>query len=92
MSVRACSLFDHQGGIVGAVEVFSDNSKKMEAQEQAKALSDALQKLDATCACLQTELAERKRLEEALSRSEGHLRTIVDNLPMESCLPMPKEV
>ncbi len=82
VSVRASSLFDDSGGIVGAVEVFSDNSQKMEAQEQAKALTDALQKLDITCACLQTELAERKRLEEALTRSEGHLRTIVDNLPI----------
>jgi len=82
VSVHASSLVDSQGRIVGAVEVFSDNSQKREAQEQAKALGDALKELDATCARLHTELAERKRVEEALSRSEGHLRTIVDNLPI----------
>lgn len=82
VSVRASSLFDDQGRISGVVEVFSDNSQKKEAQEQAEALGNALKALDATCARLQTELAARKRVEEALSRSEGHLRTIVDNLPI----------
>ena len=82
VSVRASSLLDDQGRVVGVVEVFSDNSQKKEAQEQAKALRDALKALDATCARLHTELAERKRVEEALSRSERHLHTIVDNLPI----------
>ncbi len=66
--VRAVPICDSQGEVIGAVEVFSDNTAKREAVRQAEQL--------------QVELAQRRRAEEALSRSEGHLRAIVDHLPI----------
>ena len=82
VAVRVGPICDQQGRIIGAVEVFSDNSAKRSAQRQTERLKQALDELDETNLRLRQELAEHARAEAALSRSEGHLRTIVDNLPM----------
>jgi PAS domain S-box-containing protein len=70
VSVRATPISDDQGRIVGAIEIFSDNSAKLSAQENSVRLEQALGRLDLANAQLRTELVERQRAEEALMRAE----------------------
>jgi PAS domain S-box-containing protein len=70
VSVRAAPIYDDQGCIVGAIEIFSDNTAKLNAQESSARLAQALGKLDSANLQLRKELGDRQRAEEALMRAE----------------------
>jgi signal transduction histidine kinase len=70
VAVRAAPIYDEHGGIAGAIEIFSDNSARLNAQQSQTRLELTLRELDAVNSQLRRELSERQRAEEALMRAE----------------------